>query len=345
MTMMKTLAVSVARPFADDESLLRELRRLLKVAETLNDNEQFQQTISTCSTAIEIINQNRYCKDPPALHKVTLDIYFARAIGHLRCGHHELATEDLSRVLTMDPEYDTAHAYRASELADMGLHTLALADYTEAIRLNCHDPANYFNRAQCHLKLNSPQVAARDLTVYLAFHPDDPEALQIRGEVYAKLKKWKKAKVDLTKCLELDPQNDSTAALLRTVQKALKSHVPSSPTAKGGRPRTLNTTRLTSLAESSSTGGGQRADSPAAPTVRFHRVFVREHARELGASGGVPQKQGDGYALGISDEHVDFKPVHIQVRATTNSDYLVANVCTRLAPPTLTGIVALFVCF
>ena len=42
--------------------------------------------------------------------------------------------EDLSKVLATNPERDTAHAYRASELTDLGLHTLALQDYTTAIK-------------------------------------------------------------------------------------------------------------------------------------------------------------------------------------------------------------------
>ena len=52
------------------------------------------------------------------------------------------------QVIHLDETYDTAHAYRAGELSDIGLHTLALQDYNTAIRLNSKDMANYYNRAE-----------------------------------------------------------------------------------------------------------------------------------------------------------------------------------------------------
>ena len=52
------------------------------------------------------------------------------------------------KVICLDETYDTAHAYRAGELSDIGLNTLALQDYNTAIRLNSSDMANYFNRAE-----------------------------------------------------------------------------------------------------------------------------------------------------------------------------------------------------
>lgn len=379
--MLRREVLGAAVPHPDDASLLRELRRIWDLATEQNDAENFPKAIALCDAGEGVMQNNKYCSDTPALRDLELKIFFTRAIAHVRCGHHALAAEDLSKVLDLDPEYDMAHAYRAGELSDLGLHTLAISDYTTAIRLNSQDPANYFNRAQCHMKLNCPQRASRDLTVYIAFEGDDPEAFFVRAEAYVQQKKWQKAQRDLQKCLSLEPENTAAARLLASATQALKNNQrPASPTAKGGRPsprfqraqsgarqgasvigraavQPLHTggnsetgvsnsspqsdakkdsggeaqlgeedgrrrvSRLSSLAvralKASSEGqelaSSPRVLSPASPAVRFDRVFIREHARELGGSGGVPHDHGDGYALGIRDEHVDHKPLHIQV--------------------------------
>ena len=59
--------------------------------------------------------------------------------------------QTLKQVIHLDDSYDTAHAYRAGELSDIGLHTLALQDYNTAIRQNSKDMANYYNRAEVDL--------------------------------------------------------------------------------------------------------------------------------------------------------------------------------------------------
>ena len=199
---MMSAGIAAAVPHPDDASLLRELRRLLQLTRERNDEEEFHKAIGLCDAAEHVMRNNKYCGNPPALQKLQAGLFFARAIAHVRCGHHALATEDLSRVIAIDAEYDMAHAYRAGELSDLGLHTLAVADYTTAIRLNSQDPANYFNRAQCYLRLDSPQRASRDLTVYIAFEHYDPEAFLVRAEAYAAQGKWRKAQHDLQQCLQ-----------------------------------------------------------------------------------------------------------------------------------------------
>ena len=294
-----------------DESLLKELKRLLALAKDHFSKSNFGKSLRFCDTAIDIMTANKYCADATALQKMQEDFHFERAMAHVRRGSHAEAAEDLSKVLRTDPERDTAHAYRASELADLGLLTLAIDDYTTAIRLNSTDPANYFNRAQCYLILNSPQRASRDLTAYIALIPDDPDAYYERGGAYFRQQKWGKAQADLRHCLELDSGHQGASDLLRRTTSAIQTSKASNGSASpvGRRPTTL-----AKLKCEDSIGTTVAPNSPASPSVRFGSVFIREHSREIGASGGVPHDDGDGYALGITDEHVDRKPLHIEVR-------------------------------
>ena len=130
------MASSSAVCYPDDASLLQELGQLLKLAKEQSENGNYPKTIALCDTAEEVMRNNKYCSDTLALQELQLGLYFARAVGHVRCGNHAPAAEDLSKVIALDPEYDTAHAYRAGELCDLGLNTLAIDDYTVAIRLN-----------------------------------------------------------------------------------------------------------------------------------------------------------------------------------------------------------------
>eukprot|EP00939_MAST-03C_sp_MAST-3C-sp1_P004692 g4692.t1 len=53
--------------------------------------------------------------------------------------------------------------------------------------------------------------------------------------------------------------------------------------------------------------------------VNFDKILIREHARELGGSGGVPEC--GGIALGLTDEHEDKSPVPIDKYEMSRSPY------------------------
>lgn len=82
---------------------------------------------------------------------------------------------------------------------------LALADYTEAIRLDPKDFVPYRNRAVVHNRKGDYQKAVADCTEALRLNPKDPYAYLWRGRSYAKLGESAKAQADLREAGRLDP--------------------------------------------------------------------------------------------------------------------------------------------
>lgn len=229
-----------------------------------------------------------------------LNALFELALALSKVGDHVQAAERLSQVICLDETYDTAHAYRAGELSDIGLNTLALQDYNTAIRLNSSDMANYFNRAECYMRMRRWQMAVRDLTAYIGVYRRDPDALTLRGNAYAAAHKLKKAKQDYQLALKIDPRFKSARKGLQEI-------------------RTISAEALQSTArfkpQPSPKSGGK--------SVTFDTVRVRAHSRKLGTS-SVPYT--GNIALGLSNEHVDHDPIpldefeRLRVRDRTPKD-------------------------
>lgn len=82
----------------------------------------------------------------------------------------------------------------------------AVANYTEALRLDSRHASAYLNRAVAHLKLNDFDKAINDCTQAIKINPKSAEAYHQRGTAYGRTGRFDEAVVDLDRALHLNPR-------------------------------------------------------------------------------------------------------------------------------------------
>jgi len=257
----------------------------------------------------------------------SVDALYYQALTNTRLENNACAAEIFSQVIEIDPKFDTAHAYRGMNLAAMGLLTLAIIDYNVAIRLNTKDSASFFNRAEANAKLGNMELAVADLTKYLERQPADEDAFRLRAKCLRELGKQRKMNAGLsTPSPSCSAQagtstaeyvaNTSSSGINVQENGIISEGFLLSPGAgavfSSPLPQSRTTTRASTEIPSALK---KRRKSPRSKKkslklkVAFGVVKVRKHVRELGGSGGVPER--GGISLGLGDFHSDCDPMSI----------------------------------
>ena len=273
------------------------------------------------------------------------DMAHAYRAGELSdLGLHTLAIADYTTAIRLNSQDPANYFNRAQCHMKLNCPQRASRDLTVYIAFEGDDPEAFFVRAEAYIQQRKWQKAQRDLQKCLSLEPENTAAASLLASATQALKNCQRPASPTAKggrpsprfqraqggAKQGAPTADKTAVgPSGNSEPGVAASSPQSDTKNDsagesqagqvdGRRRV---SRLSSLAvralkasnEDQELASSPRVLSPASPAVRFDRVFIREHARELGGSGGVPHDHGDGYALGIRDEHVDHKPLHIQV--------------------------------
>ena len=82
----------------------------------------------------------------------------------------------------------------------------AIADFTEAIRLDPHDADAYVNRAGVYSQKGDLQRAIADYDKAIQIDPNNVEAYSFRGMIHSQNGKYDQALNDLNKAIQLDPK-------------------------------------------------------------------------------------------------------------------------------------------
>jgi len=126
-------------------------------------------------------------------------VYNNRALAHIRTDRADLAFQDYTRAIELDPTFAEALNNRGAIYTMNGRYDLALADHTAAIRLNPNNARAFSNRGQAYLRLKFYEEAIDDFTraMDMATAVDDGvTALFNRGLAYEGLGEEPEAKAD-----------------------------------------------------------------------------------------------------------------------------------------------------
>ena len=132
--------------------------------------------------------------------------FFAAGLAHSNLEQREQALADFSEAIRLDPEYASAYYNRGITYDDLGQYEQALADYTEAIRLNPKYATAYHNRGYTHDNLGQYEQALADYTEAIRLNPDDPDPYNNRGITHRKLGQYEQALADYTEAIRLNPE-------------------------------------------------------------------------------------------------------------------------------------------
>eukprot|EP00938_MAST-03A_sp_MAST-3A-sp1_P003725 g3725.t1 len=224
------------------------------------------------------------------------DVFYIKGIALGKTGQIKDAVESLSRVLRINPSYETVRAFRGMHLASLGLYTLALEDYNEAIRMDPDDSASIFNRAEAFSRLEMFEECVQDLDAYLKLEPKDNDAIKLREKTNRRLHRKRRR--------EDETENDMVTP-------------PQSPKKNDDEKKPCPTTPRSALKKR----GENRKKRTKTPKKRvaFNKILIREFNRELGGSGGVPEV--GGIALGLGDIERDRSPIPLDVYERTRSPH------------------------
>jgi tetratricopeptide (TPR) repeat protein len=104
------------------------------------------------------------------------------------------------------PGADEAWAFinRGIGHSDAGNWNQALADYTEAIRLDARNPSGYYHRAQALNDLAEYDRALDDIETAIGLDPTDADGYNVRGMIFTETGRYQKAADDFLTAVKLD---------------------------------------------------------------------------------------------------------------------------------------------
>ncbi len=146
-------------------------------------------------------------KTNPALS----DIWYLRGLIYQKSPEHKdlhKALEAYSKYLMSRRDSSSAFLNRGDTYKDLEMYTLAIVDYTEALKLNPNFLWALRNRGYVlYRNLNMPDAALHDLNKAIELDPDAAWSYMSRGAVYIGQKNYPAAREDYEKALELAPED------------------------------------------------------------------------------------------------------------------------------------------
>jgi len=116
-------------------------------------------------------------------------------------------------------DQSSVHFYRGNAYYHKGDYDPAIADFSQAIKLQPDDAAAYYNRGNAYYYKGDYDQAITDYTKAIKLQPDYAAAYNNRGNAYAHKGNRQKAIADLQKALQLS----SDPRLRQLVEKALQT--------------------------------------------------------------------------------------------------------------------------
>ena len=111
---------------------------------------------------------------------------YNRGVDHDEVIQRDDAIADYTEAIRLNPKYTEAYCKRGGVYSMKGQRDDAIADYTEAIRLNPKYTEAYYGRAFTYSKKGEYDKAIADCTIAINLDPTCAKAYAIRGYVYHK---------------------------------------------------------------------------------------------------------------------------------------------------------------
>jgi tetratricopeptide (TPR) repeat protein len=133
--------------------------------------------------------------------------YTNRGLALYDTGRIDLAIDDFSKALAVDPGSYEAYNFRGSALDNMGQPDKAIADFDKAIALNPRYAEAYYNRGISCGKIGLLEDSIKSFDKALELDPNKAEAYVSRGVSYARAGRNNEALEDFNKAILLNSNN------------------------------------------------------------------------------------------------------------------------------------------
>ncbi len=168
-----------------------------------DDVNKFWSSFELLETPAESSSTDTTCGAP--LTKA--DDYIARAIMAFSANKYECAIADFTQAIKLDSKNGETYYNRGLVYFRSGMLEESIADYTQALKLNPKNGAAYYGRGNAYAKSDKPEKAIADYTETLKLDPKNVKAYYNRGNAYYRSGKLKEAIADYTEAIALDPKD------------------------------------------------------------------------------------------------------------------------------------------
>jgi tetratricopeptide (TPR) repeat protein len=136
--------------------------------------------------------------------------YFRHGVVNDNKGDYDRAIADYTQALRLDPNDANAYYWRGYVYSNKGDYDLAIADYTQSLRLDPNDASVYYWRGSAYRNKEDYDQAIADYTQAIRIDPNYASAYYWRGSAYYSKRDYDRAIADYTQTLRLNP-NDASA--------------------------------------------------------------------------------------------------------------------------------------
>lgn len=134
------------------------------------------------------------------------DAYDRRGSAWMAIGQSDKAIADWSEAIRLDRNDVSAYKTRGSARLRSGQYDQAIADWGEVIRLKPELPLAYHNRAYAWMKKGESDKAIADWTAAIGVDPKNASAYSNRGSAWLGKREYDKALADYHAAIRLDPK-------------------------------------------------------------------------------------------------------------------------------------------
>lgn len=156
-----------------------------------------------------------------------------RAEARLRAHEYKQAADDLSQLITLNPQDMHLRYQRADAYEKAGENQRAYEDYSYLIEHRKNDADLYARRAVISTKQDQTALATADFEQALKLKPNDPSVYLARGLASAEIGQISEAMIDLKHVLQLQPNN----AVARQKMRELSRYKTTVASSSGARER------------------------------------------------------------------------------------------------------------
>ena len=150
---------------------------------------------------------------------ISAETYFIRGCEKAELGDYNGAIADYTQAIRLNPDYALAYYSRGIAKSRLEKHYAAIADYDMAIRLKPDDASAYVGRGNAKADLGQHFAAIADYDMAIRLKPDFAFAYYSRGIAKSSLGQHYAAIADYDTAIRLKP-DDASAYYIRGIAKA-----------------------------------------------------------------------------------------------------------------------------
>ena len=129
-----------------------------------------------------------------------------KALFHVAAKDYDLAIAECTEAIRLDPNNAWGYCLRGDAHLGKGDYNSAIADYTQAIQLEPNQARAYFGRGEAYLSKRDYDSAIADYTEAIRLDPKNAAAYSRRGDAYGCKGDYDSAIADYTQAIRLDPE-------------------------------------------------------------------------------------------------------------------------------------------